>query len=37
MPYFANLLPEGHMRTYLAEQAGVNPAREFFLLWALVT
>lgn len=35
MPFFANLLPEGHMRTYLAEQAGVNPAREFFLLWAL--
>ncbi len=35
MPYFANLLPEGHMRTYLAERAGVNPAREFFLLWAL--
>jgi len=35
MPYFANLLPEGHMRTYLAERAGVNPAREFFLLWVL--
>lgn len=35
MPFFANLLPEGHMRTYLAEQAGVRPAREFFLLWAL--
>jgi len=35
MPFFSNLLPEGHMRTYLAERAGVNPAREFFLLWAL--
>ncbi len=35
MPYFANILPEGHMRTYLAERAGVNPNREFFLLWVL--
>jgi serine/threonine-protein kinase HipA len=35
IPYFANLLPEGHMRTYLAERAGVNPVREFFLLWVL--
>lgn len=35
LPVFANLLPEGHMRTYLAERAGVNPQREFFLLWAL--
>ncbi len=35
MPFFSNLLPEGHMRTYLAERAGVNPEREFFLLWAL--
>jgi serine/threonine-protein kinase HipA len=35
MPFFANLLPEGHMRTYLAERAGVNPARDFFLLWVL--
>jgi len=34
-PFFSNLLPEGHMRTYLAERAGVNPVREFFLLWAL--
>ena len=34
-PFFANLLPEGHMRTYLAERAGVNPNREFFLLWVL--
>lgn len=35
MPYFANLLPEGPMRTYLAERANVNPARDFFLLWVL--
>src|SRR5690606_30762998 len=35
LPFFANLLPEGHMRTYLAERAGVNPTREFFLLWVL--
>lgn len=35
MPYFSNLLPEGRMRTYLAERAGVNPEREFFLLQAL--
>jgi serine/threonine-protein kinase HipA len=30
--FFSNLLPEGHLRTYLAEQAGINPEREFFLL-----
>lgn len=35
MPFFANLLPEGRMRTYLAERAGVNPVRDFFLLWVL--
>ena len=35
MPFFSNLLPEGSMRNYLAERAGVNPEREFFLLWAL--
>ncbi len=35
LPFFANLLPEGHMRTYLARQAGVKPEREFYLLWAL--
>lgn len=34
-PFFANLLPEGKMRDYLAERAGVNPQREFFLLWIL--
>jgi len=35
MPFFSNLLPEGHMRTYLAERAGVKSEREFFLLWVL--
>jgi serine/threonine-protein kinase HipA len=35
MPFFSNLLPEGHMRAYLAERAGVNSARDFFLLWVL--
>ncbi|HSW48914.1 MAG TPA: HipA N-terminal domain-containing protein, partial [Bryobacteraceae bacterium] len=34
-PFFSNLLPEGHLRTYLAERAGVKPEREFFLLSAL--
>lgn len=35
MPFFSNLLPEGEMRTYLAERAGVKSQREFFLLWVL--
>ncbi|RWB72379.1 MAG: type II toxin-antitoxin system HipA family toxin [Mesorhizobium sp.] len=34
-PFFANLLPEGPLRTYLAERAGVSDRREFFLLWVL--
>jgi len=34
-PFFSNLLPEGNLRTYLAEQAGVKPEREFFLLAVL--
>ena len=34
-PFFSNLLPEGHLREYLAEKGGVNPQREFFLLWLL--
>src|SRR5688572_25645005 len=34
-PFFANLLPEGPLRTYLAARAGVNEARDFFLLWVL--
>lgn len=35
MPFFSNLLPEGRMRTYLAQRAGIDSKREFFLLWAL--
>lgn len=31
-PFFSNLLPEGHLREYLAARAGVNAEREFFLL-----
>jgi serine/threonine-protein kinase HipA len=34
-PFFSNLLPEGHLRRYLAERAGVSQQREFFLLWML--
>ncbi|MDR5876566.1 HipA N-terminal domain-containing protein [Vreelandella gomseomensis] len=34
MPFFSNLLPEGHLRKYLSEHAGVNPERGFHLLWA---
>lgn len=34
-PFFSNLLPEGPLRDYLADRAGVNAKREFFLLWAL--
>ena len=32
-PYFANLLPEGHLRDYLAGLAGVNEARDYPLLY----
>lgn len=35
IPFFSNLLPEETMRSYLADRAGVNPTREFFLLWVL--
>lgn len=35
MPFFSNLLPEGHLRTYLAARGGVSETREFFLLWLL--
>ena len=35
MPFFSNLLPEGHLRAYLAEKARINEEREFYLLWAL--
>ena len=31
-PYFSNLLPEGHLREYLAARAGVNASRDFPLL-----
>lgn len=34
-PFFSNLLPEGYLRTYLAQRAGVKPEREFYLLEAL--
>ncbi|MET4262318.1 serine/threonine-protein kinase HipA [Bradyrhizobium sp. S3.12.5] len=34
-PFFSNLLPEGPLRKYLAERAGVNAQREFFLIWML--
>ncbi|HEX7425007.1 MAG TPA: HipA domain-containing protein [Terriglobales bacterium] len=34
-PFFSNLLPEGHLREYLAKRGGVNAVREFFLLWLL--
>jgi serine/threonine-protein kinase HipA len=34
-PFFSNVLPEGHMRRYLAERANINDEREFFLLWVL--
>ena len=33
--FFSNLLPEGHLRDYLAARADVNPEREFFLLAVL--
>ena len=31
-PYFSNLLPEGHLREYLAVRAGVNESRDYPLL-----
>ena len=34
-PFFSNLLPEGPLREYLAQQSGVKPLREFLLLAAL--
>ena len=33
--FFSNLLPEGPLRKYLAQRAGVHSEREFFLLWML--
>jgi serine/threonine-protein kinase HipA len=34
-PFYSNLLPEGHLRDYLAKRADVNSEREFFLLAVL--
>ena len=34
-PFFANLLPEGPLRDYLAKRANLNPKHEFSLLGAL--
>ncbi len=34
-PFFSNLLPEGHLRDYLAKRAGVKSEHEFFLLAVL--
>lgn len=31
-PFFANILPEGHMRSYIASRAEVNETRDFPLL-----
>lgn len=36
-PFFSNLLPEGHLREYLAARAGVKVNRDFFLLATLGT
>jgi len=35
IPFFSNLLPEGPLRRFLADRAGVHPDREFHLLRAL--
>lgn len=34
-PFFANLLPEGFLREYLAAQAKLNPIHDFYLLQLL--
>src|SRR5690348_7924414 len=34
-PFFSNLLPEGPLRDYLAEKAGVKKEREFYLMAVL--
>jgi len=34
-PFFSNLLPEGHLREYLAERGGIKPTNEFHLLYLL--
>lgn len=33
--FFSNLLPEGHMREYLAQRGGVKPSQEFNLIQLL--
>ncbi len=33
--FFSNLLPEGHLRDYLAGRAGIHRDREFYLMWVL--
>lgn len=35
LPFFSNLLPEGHLRKFLADKADIHPDREFFLMWVL--
>lgn len=35
--FFSNLLPEAHLREYLAARGGMHPDREFFLIWLLGT
>lgn len=34
-PFFSNMLPEGHLRAYLARRGGIKPGREFHLLCLL--
>src|SRR5262249_18281206 len=34
-PFFSNLLPEGHLREYLAQKARVKTEREFYLMAVL--
>jgi serine/threonine-protein kinase HipA len=34
-PFFSNLLPEAHLREYLAARGGIHPDRDFFLIWLL--
>lgn len=34
-PFFSNMLPEGHLRDYLAARGGVKPGSEFALLYLL--
>lgn len=34
-PFFSNMLPEGHLREYLATRGGIKPTHEFHLLYLL--